>query len=198
MCTIWKKGLCRCNYERRGRTVECHAKMEAEVRLMQQQAKESQALLGATRNEEKARRDSFLEPSERECGSGNILIFGLLVSELWQNKFLLLNWNHRFKSTALVTCLCWWFWLLPPKNLPVLQDAANLYKMFACIVFQGELESAVSPSRSSQLRLVRSTYPSLGMDQCPLFDLLMSGGLSSPSDPELAVIFWTGILWRLL
>lgn len=60
--------------KRRGRTVECHAKMEAEVRLMQQQAKESQALLGATRNEEKARRDSFLEPSERECGSGNILI----------------------------------------------------------------------------------------------------------------------------
>ena len=60
--------------KRRGCTVEYHAKMEAEVRLMQQQAKESQALLGATRNEEKAWRDSFLEPSERECGSGNILI----------------------------------------------------------------------------------------------------------------------------
>ena len=55
--------------KRRGCTEECHAKMEAEVRMMQQQAKESQALLGATRNEEKARRDSFLEPSERECGS---------------------------------------------------------------------------------------------------------------------------------
>ena len=65
--------------KRRGRTEECHAKMEAEVRMMQQQAKESQALLGATRNEEKARRDSFLEPSER-VWLWQHLDFGLLVS----------------------------------------------------------------------------------------------------------------------
>lgn len=40
VCTIWKEGLCRCNYEEKERMhVECHAKMEAEVRLMQQQAK---------------------------------------------------------------------------------------------------------------------------------------------------------------
>lgn len=38
--------------------------MQAEFSMMQQQAKESQVLLGATRNEERARRDSILEPSE--------------------------------------------------------------------------------------------------------------------------------------
>ena len=42
--------------------------------MMQLQAKERQGVLGAMRNEEKARKDSFLEPSERECGPVNTLI----------------------------------------------------------------------------------------------------------------------------